>query len=116
MDVVDGGSPPRPADRPGRRACTTTSTNWHCSTSTTTRCRSPSQAPRTCSKWFLRHFAGYVDKPHGTSSPVNGSFDVNLIEREPYGVVGVITPWNGALAVAALVCGARAGGRRTPWY
>ena len=52
-------------------------------------------------EWFLRHFAGYVDKPHGTSSPVNGSFDVNLIEREPYGVVGVITPWNGALAVAA---------------
>jgi acyl-CoA reductase-like NAD-dependent aldehyde dehydrogenase len=52
-------------------------------------------------EWFLRHFAGYVDKPHGISSPVNGSFDVNLIEREPYGVVGVITPWNGALAVTA---------------
>jgi acyl-CoA reductase-like NAD-dependent aldehyde dehydrogenase len=52
-------------------------------------------------EWFLRHFAGYVDKPHGISSPVNGSFDVNLIEREPYGVVAVITPWNGALAVAA---------------
>jgi acyl-CoA reductase-like NAD-dependent aldehyde dehydrogenase len=50
---------------------------------------------------FLRHFAGYADKPHGSSTPVNGSFDVNLIEREPYGVVGVITPWNGALAVAA---------------
>ncbi|MHC9295472.1 aldehyde dehydrogenase family protein [Mycobacterium sp. LTG2003] len=50
---------------------------------------------------FLRHFAGYVDKPHGASTPVNGSFDINLIEREPYGVVGVITPWNGALAVAA---------------
>ena len=52
-------------------------------------------------EWFLRHFAGYVDKPHGLSSPVNGSFDVNLIEREPYGVVGVIAPWNGSLAVAA---------------
>src|SRR5258705_13161280 len=52
-------------------------------------------------EWFLRHFAGYVDKPHGTSSPVNGSFDMNFIEREPYGVVGVITPWNGALAVTA---------------
>ena len=50
---------------------------------------------------FLRHYAGYADKPHGTSSPVNGSFDINLIEREPYGVVGVIAPWNGALAVAA---------------
>ncbi len=48
---------------------------------------------------FLRHFAGYVDKPHGTSTPVDGSFDINLIEREPYGVVGVITPWNGSLVV-----------------
>jgi acyl-CoA reductase-like NAD-dependent aldehyde dehydrogenase len=50
---------------------------------------------------FLRHFAGYADKPQGSSTPVNGSFDINLIEREPYGVVGVLTPWNGALAVAA---------------
>ncbi len=50
---------------------------------------------------FLRHFAGYADKPHGSSSPVSGSFDVNLIEREPYGVVGVIAPWNGSLVVAA---------------
>ncbi len=50
---------------------------------------------------FLRHYAGYVDKPHGSSTPVNGSFDINLIEREPYGVVAVIAPWNGALAVAA---------------
>lgn len=49
---------------------------------------------------FLRHFAGYADKPHGTSSPVSGSHDVNLIEREPYGVVGVIAPWNGSLVVA----------------
>jgi aldehyde dehydrogenase (NAD+) len=48
---------------------------------------------------FLRHYAGYVDKPHGCSTPVTGSFDVNLIEREPYGVVGVITPWNGSLVV-----------------
>lgn len=49
---------------------------------------------------FLRHFAGYVDKAHGLSTPVDGSFDVNIVEREPYGVVGVIAPWNGALAVA----------------
>jgi aldehyde dehydrogenase (NAD+) len=48
---------------------------------------------------FVRHFAGYVDKPHGSSTPVHGSFDINLIEREPYGVVGVITPWNGSLVV-----------------
>jgi acyl-CoA reductase-like NAD-dependent aldehyde dehydrogenase len=48
---------------------------------------------------FLRHFAGYVDKPHGTTTPVAESFDINLIDREPYGVVGVITPWNGSLVV-----------------
>jgi acyl-CoA reductase-like NAD-dependent aldehyde dehydrogenase len=48
---------------------------------------------------FLRHFAGYVDKPHGAATPVTGSFDVNLIEREPYGVVGILTPWNGSLVV-----------------
>jgi aldehyde dehydrogenase (NAD+) len=48
---------------------------------------------------FIRHFAGYVDKPHGSSTPVTGSFDVNLIEREPYGVVAVITSWNGSLVV-----------------
>ncbi|MCV7314427.1 aldehyde dehydrogenase [Mycolicibacillus parakoreensis] len=50
---------------------------------------------------FLRYFAGYVDKPHGSSSPVSNSFDVNIVEREPYGVVGVIAPWNGSLVVAA---------------
>ncbi|OBI87492.1 betaine-aldehyde dehydrogenase [Mycobacterium sp. 1245805.9] len=50
---------------------------------------------------FLRHFAGYVDKPHGLSTPVAESFDVNLVERQPYGVVGVLTPWNGALVVIA---------------
>ncbi|BBX51897.1 aldehyde dehydrogenase family protein [Mycolicibacterium poriferae] len=50
---------------------------------------------------FLRHFAGYVDKLHGLSTPVSGSPDLNFIEREPYGVVGVIAPWNGSLVVAA---------------
>lgn len=48
---------------------------------------------------FLRHFAGYIDKPHGITTPVAESFDVNLIDREPYGVVGVIAPWNGSLVV-----------------
>lgn len=48
---------------------------------------------------FLRHYAGYIDKPLGSSNP--GPADLNLIEREPYGVVAVIAPWNGALVVAA---------------
>ena len=51
---------------------------------------------------FLRYYAGYADKAHGTTSPVESSFAVNLTEREPYGVVGVITPWNGPLVVIGL--------------
>jgi aldehyde dehydrogenase (NAD+) len=48
---------------------------------------------------FIRYYAGYADKTHGTSTPVSGAIDVNLVEREPYGVVGVIAPWNGPLVV-----------------
>ncbi|MGE2815702.1 aldehyde dehydrogenase family protein [Mycobacterium heidelbergense] len=51
---------------------------------------------------FLRYYAGYVDKAHGLSTPVSGGFDVNIVEREPYGVVAVITPWNGPLVVIGL--------------
>ena len=54
---------------------------------------------------FLRYFAGYADKAHGSNTPVTGSFDVNLVEREPYGVVGVIAPWNGALVVGGILRG-----------
>src|SRR5690606_26865770 len=51
-------------------------------------------------KRFLRHFTGYVDQLHGSSTPANGSFDVNLGERAPHGRGGVTAPLNGALAVA----------------
>ncbi|SHN14640.1 aldehyde dehydrogenase family protein [Cryptosporangium aurantiacum] len=51
---------------------------------------------------FLRYYAGYADKAHGLSTPVSGGFDVNLVEREPYGVIGVIAPWNGALVPVGL--------------
>lgn len=51
---------------------------------------------------FLRYYAGYVDKIEGLSTPVSGSADVNIVEREPYGVVAVITPWNGPLVVIGL--------------
>lgn len=51
---------------------------------------------------FIRYYAGYVDKAHGSSTPVSNKFDVNLIEREPYGVVGVIAPWNGPMVVVGL--------------
>ncbi|WP_292988429.1 aldehyde dehydrogenase family protein [Mycobacterium sp.] len=48
---------------------------------------------------FLRYYAGYADKAHGSNTPVSGAFDVNIVEREPYGVVAVIAPWNGPLVV-----------------
>jgi aldehyde dehydrogenase (NAD+) len=51
---------------------------------------------------FLRYYAGYIDKATGVSTPVSNKFDVNLIEREPYGVVGIIAPWNGPLVVIGL--------------
>jgi aldehyde dehydrogenase (NAD+) len=51
---------------------------------------------------FLRYYAGYADKAHGTTTPVDGSFALNITDREPYGVVGVITPWNGPLVVIGM--------------
>ncbi|WP_049774338.1 MULTISPECIES: hypothetical protein [unclassified Nocardioides] len=42
--------------------------------------------------------AGFVDKGHG-STPVSMLNDVNLIEREPD---GIIIPWNGPLFVIGL--------------
>ena len=46
---------------------------------------------------YLRYYAGWIDKGHGASVPGTTPMDVNLVEREPYGVVGVIIPWNGPL-------------------
>ncbi|MER6810252.1 aldehyde dehydrogenase family protein [Spirillospora sp. NPDC000708] len=51
---------------------------------------------------FLRYYAGYADKAHGVSTPISGSFDVDLVEREPYGVVAVLVPWNGPLVAIGL--------------
>jgi aldehyde dehydrogenase (NAD+) len=52
---------------------------------------------------FIRYYAGFVDKAHGQSTPVaNVPSDLQLIEREPYGVVGVIVPWNGPLYVIGM--------------
>ena len=51
---------------------------------------------------YLRYYAGYADKAHGTSAPGAGLNDVNLIEREPYGVVAAILPWNGPLVPVGL--------------
>ena len=52
--------------------------------------------PMQLARWF-RYYAGWVDKGHGQSTPVSMLNDINLIEREPYGVVAIIIPWNGPL-------------------
>ena len=60
---------------------------------------------------WLRYYAGWVDKRTGAIPPVSGSSDLNLIERVPYGVVGVIIPWNGPLfGIAMAVAPALAAG------
>lgn len=55
---------------------------------------------------FIRYYAGYIDKANGATTPVPDTFDINLIEREPYGVIGVIAPWNGPLVVIGLAVAA----------
>ncbi|XP_014277133.1 aldehyde dehydrogenase 1A1 [Halyomorpha halys] len=41
----------------------------------------------------LRYYAGWPDKIHGKTVPVDGEF-MTYIRREPVGVVGQIIPWN----------------------
>ncbi len=58
----------------------------------------------------FRYFAGMADKVQGETIPVAGPF-FNYTRREPLGVVGIITPWNFPLSLAAwkvapaLACG-----------
>lgn len=48
----------------------------------------------------FRYFAGMADKIEGSTIPVGGAF-LNYTLREPVGVVGIITPWNFPLSLAA---------------
>lgn len=41
----------------------------------------------------LRYFAGWSDKIHGQTVPVDGPF-FSFTRREPVGIVGCILPWN----------------------
>lgn len=47
--------------------------------------------------WFtaqlFRYYAGYADKVHGNTVPVDGNF-LSYTRKEPIGVVGQILPWN----------------------
>uniref|UniRef100_A0A669DJH4 Aldehyde dehydrogenase 1 family, member A2 n=1 Tax=Oreochromis niloticus TaxID=8128 RepID=A0A669DJH4_ORENI len=58
----------------------------------------------------LRYFAGYADKIHGTSIPMDGEY-LTFTRYEPIGVCGQIVPWNFPLMMTAwklgpaLACG-----------
>ncbi|WP_027006817.1 aldehyde dehydrogenase family protein [Conexibacter woesei] len=46
----------------------------------------------------FRYFAGAVERPNGETIPVAGG--LAFTEREPMGVIGLITPWNFPLNIA----------------
>jgi len=48
----------------------------------------------------LRYFAGWTDKIHGETIPVDGNF-LSMTRKEPVGVVGSIIPWNYPILMAA---------------
>uniref|UniRef100_A0A6Q2Y4G7 Aldehyde dehydrogenase domain-containing protein n=1 Tax=Esox lucius TaxID=8010 RepID=A0A6Q2Y4G7_ESOLU len=58
----------------------------------------------------LRYFAGYADKIHGMSIPMDGDY-LTFTRQEPIGVCGQIIPWNFPLMMTAwklgpaLACG-----------
>ncbi|CAH1400867.1 unnamed protein product [Nezara viridula] len=47
----------------------------------------------SCAVDVFRYYAGWPDKIHGKTVPVDGEF-MTYIRREPVGVVGQIIPWN----------------------
>lgn len=52
----------------------------------------------------FRYFAGWCDKLHGLTIPINNarpSSDLCYTKREPIGVCGIITPWNYPLMMVA---------------
>ena len=58
----------------------------------------------------FKYYAGWADKIHGETIPVDGPF-LNYTLREPLGVIGAIVPWNFPMSLAAwkigpaLACG-----------
>jgi acyl-CoA reductase-like NAD-dependent aldehyde dehydrogenase len=51
----------------------------------------------------FRYFGGWCDKIHGRTIPMWGGPAHDYVSYEPYGVVGVIVPWNGPLFAATMV-------------
>ncbi len=51
----------------------------------------------------FRYFGGWSDKIHGRTIPMWGAPAHDHVSYEPYGVVGIIIPWNGPLFAATMV-------------
>jgi acyl-CoA reductase-like NAD-dependent aldehyde dehydrogenase len=51
----------------------------------------------------FRYFGGWCDKIHGRTVPMWGVPAHDYVAFEPYGVVGIIVPWNGPLFAATMV-------------
>ena len=51
----------------------------------------------------FRYFGGWCDKIHGRTVPMWGAPAHDYVSFEPYGVVGIIVPWNGPLFAATMV-------------
>lgn len=52
---------------------------------------------------WIRHFAGWADKITGVASDATASGGFFYTRREPYGVVGVVIPWNHPLVATCQV-------------
>ena len=51
----------------------------------------------------FRYYAGWCDKLHGRTIPMWGAPAHDYVAYEPFGVIGVIVPWNGPLFAATMV-------------
>jgi acyl-CoA reductase-like NAD-dependent aldehyde dehydrogenase len=52
-------------------------------------------------EWF-RYYAGWADKVEGSLAPVSPGRVLDYVVPEPYGVIGVIIPWNGPVISLAM--------------
>lgn len=51
----------------------------------------------------LDHYLGWIDKVTGTYTDSYPAAGFNYTRREPYGVIGVIIPWNGPLIATCMM-------------
>jgi acyl-CoA reductase-like NAD-dependent aldehyde dehydrogenase len=51
---------------------------------------------------YVRYFAGWVDKLEGATIPTSAGPALDYTRLEPYGVIAVLTPWNGGMVSPAM--------------